>query len=465
MSAPVSVLVVDDDANHADALGEALDAFGYERVVVHSGNEGLEALGQQTFDIVLTDLRMADADGMEVLERARRAGDTDVVVITGHASVESAVEAMAAGAAHYITKPVNIAELREVLSRILEAQTLRRRNTELEAQLDERYGFDQIIGQSAPMQKVFQTIRQVARTDVTVLVTGESGTGKELVARAIHQNSKRRSAPLVALNCAALPESLLESEIFGHEKGAFTGATQRKIGHIEHATGGTLFLDEVGEMPLTTQVKLLRVLEQREITRLGSTTVVPVDIRVIAATNKNLVEEVAERRFREDLYFRLKVVAVELPALRTRVSDIPLLVSRFITELSERHGTQVRGFGPDVMRILEAQEWPGNVRELRNVIEYMVVTSQNEILEPGDLPDSVDSERVSPAVTGEIGGLAGRTAKDVEAEHIRATLELVDHNRAKAAKLMEIGERTLYRKIKEYEISQRLEEEGADEGA
>ncbi len=447
---PVSVLVVDDDANHADSLGEALDAFGYERTVVHSGNEGLAALGQQSFDVVLTDLRMADADGMQVLERARRAGDTEVIVITGHASVESAVEAMAAGAAHYITKPVNIAELREVLSRIVDAQNLRRRNTELEAQLDERYGFEQIVGQSAPMQKVFQTIRQVARTDVTVLVTGESGTGKELVARAIHQNSKRRAAPLVALNCAALPESLLESEIFGHEKGAFTGATQRKIGHIEHAEGGTLFLDEVGEMPLTTQVKLLRVLEQREITRLGSTSVVPVDIRVIAATNKNLIEEVAERRFREDLYFRLKVVSVELPPLRTRVSDIPLLVTRFISELAERHDTGVRGCTPDVMHILEAQEWPGNVRELRNVIEYMVVTSQNEILEPGDLPESVQMDRAAPTARGEVLNLAGRSAKDVEREHIRATLDLVDDNRSKAAKLMEIGERTLYRKIKEY---------------
>jgi two-component system response regulator HydG len=455
-----SVLVIDDDAVHAESLGEALESFGYRAHVVHSGRAGLKALADEEVDIALTDLRMADVDGMQVLEVARRKGDVDVVMITGHGSVESAVAAMRAGAAHYITKPVNLGELREVLARIVERQRLRRRNVELEAQLDERYGYASIIGRSDPMQAVFRVLRQVAPTDVTVLVTGESGTGKELVARALHQNSRRRNAPFVALNCAALPESLLESELFGHEKGSFTGATARKIGHIEHAGGGTLFLDEVGDMPLTTQVKILRVLEQREIVRVGSSTTVPVDIRVIAATNQNLMEAVAQRRFREDLYFRLKVVSIDLPPLRERPSDVPLLVEAFVAELSARHGTHVRGMAPEVLRVLQAQPWPGNVRELRNVVENMVVTGTHELLQLSDLPAALRAEAVPPAETSGDGfALGGRTAQDVEREHIRATLELVGNNRARAARMMGIGERTLYRKIKAYGLG--LRESGA----
>jgi two-component system response regulator HydG len=447
------VLVIDDDAAHAESLGEALSSFGYEPRVVHSGREGLAALAQEDVDIVLTDLRMGDVDGMAVLEAARRKGDVEVVMITGHGSVESAVDAMRAGAAHYITKPVNIIELREVLARIVERQRLRRRNTELEAQLDERYGFDRIIGRSEPMQAVFRVLRQVAPTDVTVLITGESGTGKELVARALHQNSRRRNAPFVALNCAALPESLLESELFGHEKGSFTGAMARKVGHIEHAQGGTLFLDEIGDMPLTTQVKILRVLEQREIVRVGSSTPVPVDIRVITATNQNLVELVGNRRFREDLYFRLKVVSIDLPPLRERASDIPLLVEAFVRELAARHGKSVTGVSPDVMRVLQAQSWPGNVRELRNVVENMVVTGSHEVLQVSDLPPALQAGGASRAAAAAPASLAGRTAADVEREHIEATLQLVEGNRAKAARMMGIGERTLYRKIKEYGLS------------
>jgi len=450
---PVRVLVIDDNAAHAESLGEALASFGYVSRVLHSGREGLAALAAEDFDLVLTDLRMADVDGMAVLEAARRKGDVEVVMITGHGSVESAVEAMRAGAAHYVTKPVNVAELKEVLVRIVERQQLRRRNVELESQLDERYGYSSIIGRSEPMQAMFRTLRQVAPTDVTVLITGESGTGKELVARAIHQNSRRRKAPFIALNCAALPESLLESELFGHEKGSFTGAMARKIGHIENAQGGTLFLDEVGDMPLTTQVKILRVLEQREITRVGSSTLVPVDIRVIAATNQNLMEAVADRRFREDLYFRLKVVSIDLPPLRERPSDIPLLVEAFVRELAARHGSTVRGTSPEVMRVLQAQRWPGNVRELRNVVETMVVTGSHEVLELGDLPPSLRDQQPPPAAPAPSSGLAGKSAAEVEREHIRATLDLVHGNRSRAARMMGIGERTLYRKIKQYGLA------------
>ncbi len=453
MSSAVTVLVVDDDAAHARSLGEALETSGYAPRVVSSGAQGLAALREQDFDLVLTDLRMAGVDGMAVLEAARRKGDAEVVMITGHGSVESAVDAMRAGAAHYVTKPVNLGELREVLARIVERQRLRRRNTELEAQLDERFGFDRILGRSAPMQAMFRTLRQVAPTDVTVLITGESGTGKELVARALHQNSRRRQAPFVALNCAALPEGLLESELFGHEKGAFTGATARKIGHIENAQGGTLFLDEVGDMPHTTQVKILRVLEQREVVRVGSSAVVPVDIRVIAATNQNLLELVTARRFREDLYFRLKVVSLDLPPLRARADDVPLLAEAFLRELTARHGARVRAFAPETLRALQGHAWPGNVRELRNAVETMVVTASGETLQPEDLPTSIRPAAAGPpAAPAGWAALVGRTAEEVEREHIRATLESVAGNRARAARLLGIGERTLYRKIKEFRL-------------
>ena len=454
MTANVRVLVVDDDAAHAESIGEALEASGYTSQVVHSGAAALEVLSAEAPDIVLTDLRMADVDGMAILGAAREAGDVEVIMITGHGSVESAVEAMAAGAAHYLTKPVNLAELRAVLSRLVERQRLGRRNTELEVQLDERYGFESIIGDSPAMQAMYRTMRQVAPTDVTVLITGESGTGKELVARALHQNSRRSKAPLVTLNCAALPESLLESELFGHERGAFTGASARKVGYIEYAQDGTLFLDEVGDMPLTTQVKLLRALESREINRVGSTETIPVNIRVLAATNKKLLEEVSEGRFREDLYFRLKVVSLELPPLRQRTTDIPLLAEAFREELSEQHGTRVTGISPEVMRVLQAQPWPGNVRELRNIIENMVVTGAHDVLQLSDLPPGLEGAEAPPPAP-ELSGasLAGRTARDVEKEHIRVTLERVGGHRKQAAQMMGIGERTLFRKIKEYGLT------------
>jgi len=452
MTATLRVLVIDDDAAHARSIGEALESFGgFEAEVVTSGEAGLAALASVPADIVLTDLRMADVDGMAVLAEARkRGGDTEVIILTGHGSVESAVEAMAAGAAHYLTKPVNIAELRQVLARLVERLRLHRRNTELEARLDERYGFDQIVGNSPPMLALFRTMRQVAPTDVTVLIAGESGTGKELVARALHQNSRRSQASLVTLNCAALPESLLESELFGHEKGAFTGALARKVGFFEYAEGGTLFLDEVGEMRLTTQVKLLRALEQREIVRLGSNEPISFDIRIIAATNKKLLEEVSEGRFREDLYFRLKVISLEIPPLRDRVGDIPALVAVALAEFNDRHGTSIEAVAPETLRVLQAHPWPGNVRELRNVLESMVVTAAGSVLQPTDLPPgmAMSAAEVVPAALGPT--LAGMTAKEVEEQHIRATLELVGGHRKKAAQLMGIGERTLFRKIKEY---------------
>jgi len=452
MTVAASVLVVDDDEAHAHTLAEALESSGYSQQVVTSGRAALERIAESRPDIVLTDLRMADVDGMDILGACQAQGDIEVVMITGHGSVESAVEAMAAGAAHYLTKPVNLAELRAVLGRLVERQRLRRRNLELEAQLDARYGFDRIIGSSPPMQALFRLMRQVAPTDVTVLITGESGTGKELVARALHQNSRRHKAPLVTLNCAALPESLLESELFGHEKGAFTGALARKVGYIEYAEGGTLFLDEVGDMPLTTQIKVLRALESREIQRLGSNQTIPVDIRVVTATNKNLLHEVAHGRFREDLYFRLKVVSIHLPPLRERTVDIPSLAEAFLREFVAQHGTHVTGLSPEVLRALQAHPWPGNVRELRNVIENMVVTGSHEVLQPSDLPPGFVTHEPVPAAPTDLSSLAGKTAAEVEREHIRVTLQHVRGHRKQAAQMLGIGERTLFRKIKEYQL-------------
>jgi len=346
---------------------------------------------------------------------------------------------------------VNLAELRAVLSRLVERQTLHRRNVELEVQLDERYGFESIIGSSPPMLALFRTMRQVSATDVTVLVTGESGTGKELVARAIHQNSRRVKAPLVTLNCAALPESLLESELFGHERGAFTGASARKVGYIEYAQGGTLFLDEVGDMPLTTQVKMLRVLEAREINRLGSNEPIPVDIRVVTATNKNLLEEVSEGRFREDLYFRLKVVSLELPPLRERTVDIPPLAEAFLAELSDQHRTMVKGLSPEVLRVLQAQPWPGNVRELRNTVERAAIQAEDGLVRPQHL--GLDGERTGTLIPHR-GALPLKSTKlkDMEEVLIRHVLGDCEGNRSLAARELGINRTTLYAKLKAYAI-------------
>ena len=438
------VLIVDDDRNHADGIAEAIEGEEYEPLVVGSGEEGVSALDEEEFDIVLTDLVMRGIDGMQVLDEVRKRSDfTEIVMVTGYGSIETAVKAMQAGAAHYITKPVNIVELRTVLKKLVEKQALKTTNIELKKQLDRKYGFEKIIGNSRPMTTVFKLLQQVAPTNVTVLICGESGTGK-----AIHANSPRKKFPFVALNCAALSEGIIESELFGHEKGAFTGALARSVGKFEYADKGVLFLDEVGAMPLTTQVKLLRVLEEREIVRVGSNTPIPVDVRVISATNSNLVEAVGEGRFREDLYFRLRVVTINLPLLRERTGDIPLLVEAFIAELKSVHGRNIKGISPEAMAVLTNQAWPGNVRELRNVIENMVVTSQNEVLQVSDIPVSyLDGVK---EISGGIGQLAGVPLAELEKECIRQTLALAGGNRERTAKMLGIGERTLYRKINEY---------------
>jgi two-component system, NtrC family, response regulator HydG len=450
---PPRVLIVDDDEGHAEALMEGLEVDGYVCQVAHSGKEGLERMAEETFDAILTDLVMHEVSGLEILKEARTLQpDAVVILITGHGSIETAVDAMRLGAADYLAKPVRIGELRTRLSRAIEAGHLRRTNLDLRRQLDERFGFEGLVGNSPAMRRVFDILRQVAPTTATVLVLGESGTGKELIARAVHNNSNRKEGPFVAVNCAALSEGLIESELFGHMKGAFTGAVSAKEGRIVYADGGTLFLDEVGDMPLSTQAKLLRVLETREVLPVGGNQTRKVDVRLVAATNRDLKAMAKRGEFREDLLFRLQVVTILLPPLRERAGDVPLLIDNFITELAAQHGRNVRGISPEARTLLVRYDWPGNVRELRNVMENMVLLARSEVLAPEDVPESVHQE---PSDGKRAGGfeLAGRSLEEVERALIQANLELAEGNREKAAKILGMGERTLYRKLKEYGLT------------
>lgn len=447
----LSVLVVDDDETHAESIADALEMDGCKTRVAAAGRAGVAAMEEESFDAVLTDLVMHDLSGLEVLKEARRLQpDAAVLMVTGHASVETAVDAMRFGAGDYLTKPVRLPELRTRLARVVESVRLKRDNIALRAQLDKRFGFEGIIGHSPALQRIFDILRQVASTHATVLILGESGTGKELVASALHNNSPRKDQHFVALNCAAMSEGLIESELFGHTKGAFTGAISAKEGLLAHASGGTLFLDEIGDMPLSVQAKLLRVIETREVTPVGGTESRRIDIRLVAATNRDLDAMVKDGSFREDLLFRLKVVAINLPALRERAGDVPILVDHFIGLFAEEHGRAVTGIDAEARTALMRYSWPGNVRELRNTIENMVVLTGASLLTIEDVPEAIRGHG-GPGVVGGFE-LAGRSLAEVERELIAVNLELVDGNRHKAAKMLGIGERTLYRKIKEYEL-------------
>ena len=443
------VLVIDDHDSDAEAAGEVLERIGCACRVATSGKQGLEIIREGDVDLVLTDLIMHDANGLDIVEETKRYWpDVEVLVFTGHASVDTAVEAMRKGAMTYLEKPLNIEVLRTLVMKAAEKQRLVRESADLKRQIDKRFGFEGIVGQSQPMQRIFDTLAQISSTNATVLIQGESGTGKELVARALHNNSPRRARPFVGLNCAALSEGILESELFGHEKGAFTGADQQRRGRFEYADHGTLFLDEVGDMPISTQIKLLRVIEEREIMRVGSNTPIKVDVRLIAATNQDLEELVRAKRFREDLYFRLNVVRIYLPPLRERRDDVPLLIEHFLAEFNRIHGKSLKAVTPDARRILYRYGWPGNVRELKNCIEAMVVTARGEVLDAGDLPPNIAA---APPQSGGTEGISpGMPMDDVERIHIMATLEMAKGNREEAARLLKIGERTLYRKLDKY---------------
>ncbi|MBI3817609.1 MAG: sigma-54-dependent Fis family transcriptional regulator [Planctomycetes bacterium] len=468
------VLIVDDDQVHAESLSEALEQASCVCDTANGTADAIQKL-QNNYDVILTDLVMHDGGGLEVLKYARaRDPEAAVVLITGHGSVETAVAAMREGAIDYLEKPLKIEEVRIRVQRAArtralarEKVTLQKENDELHRELDRRYGFEGIVGSSAPMQKLFELLQQISPTDATVLIFGESGTGKELVARAIHANSGRRQRAFVAINCAALSEGLIESELFGHERGAFTGAIGPREGKLEFANRGTLFLDEVGDMPLSTQTKFLRALEQREVVRLGSNRSIPVDFRLIAATNQNLKERVKEGKFREDLYFRLAVMQILLVPLRERRADIPILVEHFLAEFRKRHNKKTKGVTAAAMTQLVRYDWPGNVRELRNVIETMVVTARGDQLDARDIPvtiapatpDAAPSEPVarfanaSDAVPVSAAPLSNRKLEEIEKQAIIENLQLFDGNRERVAQALGIGERTLYRKLKEFGIS------------
>jgi len=434
-----TVLIVDDEENLAQAFAEALQRAGCECIVSTTGTDGIEQLDQQRIDLVITDLVMHPVDGMDVLRAAKRVSpETEVIVITGHGTVKNAVQAMQQGAFNYLLKPIDLDELRAIAKEALE----------LRRQLDAKFSYEGIVGNNPRMVRIVETLKHIAPTNATVLIYGESGTGKELVARAIHTNSPRKNRPFVALNCAALSEGILESELFGHEKGAFTGADMLRKGRFEYANHGTLFLDEVGDLPPSTQVKLLRVIEQREIMRVGSNAPIKVDVRLVAATNRNLEEMVQERQFREDLYFRLKVVTVAVPPLRERREDIPLLIDAFVQEFAKLHGRRITQVTGKVREILMHQEWPGNVRQLKNTIESMVVVTRDDVLDVDDLPYDLAPVQVQPAASL----MPGMTIEEAERRLIAGTLESTNGNRAEASKLLGIGERTLYRKIKEYNL-------------
>ncbi|MAG56646.1 MAG: sigma-54-dependent Fis family transcriptional regulator [Planctomycetes bacterium] len=445
--ARATILVVEDERNHADVLAELLEREGYEVEIANTFDEGRRRLEAGRPDIVITDLNLGAHRGTELLALAHELKPAPaVMLISGVGSIEDAVEALQMGAVHYFTKPLDVNEIRSVVAK--ETERLRgRRGREAE-------GFEGIIGSSPAMLRVYDTIERIAPTTATVLIQGENGTGKELVAKAIHNLSPRNQRPFVALNCAALSEGLLESELFGHERGAFTGAAAAREGKFEYANGGTMFLDEVGDMPLSLQVKLLRVIQEREVVRLGSNKTVKVDVRLLCASNKNLETEIQEGRFREDLYYRIKVVSILLPPLTRRREDIPALVEAFLREFTDIHGREITGLTEPTLDILTGYRWPGNVRELRNVVESMVLLARGPELNPTDIPPDIipDAPSSSTALVS-VNDLANYTLEQMERELIRIQLEHHEGNRSKVAKALGISERTLYRKLKEYGLS------------
>jgi DNA-binding NtrC family response regulator len=442
------VLIVDDDKNTRDGLERALRT-DYDVRLAENAERAMELLGDGTVDLLLSDLRMPGMDGLALLRRVHAQHPEVVcILLTAYGSVETAVEAMKQGAYDFLTKPVNLDHLEMLIDRALRARAMEAENRRLQAQLDSKFGLENIIGNSPAMQPVFDMVRQAAPTQATVLIRGASGTGKELIAQAIHRLSPRAKGPFVAVHCAALSSSLLESELFGHERGAFTGAVGRRKGRFELADGGTLFLDEISEIDAALQVKLLRVLEERRFERVGGNTPVDVDIRLIAATNRNLEEWVAQGKFRDDLFFRLNVVDIVLPPLSERQSDIPVLCDHFVREFAARNGKPVTGLTADVVNLLSAYAWPGNVRELRNLIEKMVVLSRGDRLTARDVPANIREAVKGRLPARNLSGEGSLSA--MERQKILAVLQKRGENRTQAAIELGISRRTLHRKLREY---------------
>jgi DNA-binding NtrC family response regulator len=442
------ILTVDDDPLLRDFLSEALTRSGCRVDSVSTGEEALEKITEKEYDIILTDVRLPNMDGVEVLKRAKSSlPDAQVIMITAYGTVQNAVEAMKLGAFDYLLKPLSVDEIDLVIKRALDHKRLVLENKLLRSEVKEKYGFGNIVGRTPEMDKIFELVRTIADTKATVMITGESGTGKELIAKAIHYNSSRREGPFIRINCAALPEGLVESELFGHEKGSFTGAIRQSRGRFELADGGTLLLDEISEINLHLQGKLLRVLQEREFERVGSGIPIQVDVRIIATSNRNLKQWIQDGKFREDLFYRLNVVPIHIPPLRERKEDIPALAQHFLEKYNLENNRQIAGISPKVNELSLNYSWPGNVRELENYIERAVVTAKGSILTPRDFPRELTFGRIRKR-TREIE--VGSTVHEAERELILKTLEAEEGNRTKTARILGISTRTLRNKLHEY---------------
>ncbi len=444
------ILVVDDELAHRTMLNAVLSGEGYEVLQADDGETAIAAVEDRFYDLIIMDIRMDRVGGIEALEKIKETSPgIPIIIMTAYASVSTAVDALKKGAFDYLIKPLDIEELKILVDKALRHHQLEQENLFLKERLDKRFDFCNIIGRSNVMKKLLETVALVAPTEATVLITGGNGTGKELIANAIHQNSLRRERPFIKVNCAALPETLLESELFGHEKGAFTGAVNRRQGRFHLAHTGSIFLDEIAEMTTVTQAKILRVLQEHQFEPLGSSITVEVDIRVIAATNRNLEEEMHEGRFREDLYYRLNVVNLKVPELYERRDDILLLSGFFLKRCAEKNQRLIKGFDPRAMDLLMRYQWPGNVRELENVVERAVIMAQGEIITSAEFPDALrgmETEDIEPDLP------PGRSLKEVEREMIIRTLDETNGNRTHAAEILGISRRTLQLKLKKYGI-------------
>lgn len=443
----------------------ALEKEGYEVETARNGEVAVKMVENDDFDVVITDINMPRSNGIDVLNAVNHfRPTTPVIMMTGYASAETAVETMKKGAYDYITKPFNMEDFKLIIRNASEKKHLTQENRHLKSALKDKYQFDNIIGKNAGMKKVFDYIEKVSNSNATVLIGGESGTGKELVAKALHYNSTRKNYPFISINCGAMPENLLESELFGHEKGAFTSADSKKIGLMEVANKGTFFLDEVYEAPLSIQVKLLRVLQEREMTPVGGTKPIKVDLRIVAATNRDLVEGVKDKSFREDLYYRLKVITIDLPPLRKRKEDIPLLVQHFISKYNEQHERdhKIQGIEPDAMKCLENYDWPGNIRELENTIERAVVLETKEMISISSLPEEIfqapsPADNLIPAIEGDTPVNLEQTLDNIEKSMLMGALSKTDGMINKAAKLLNLSFRSMRYRVKKHQIKAKSE--------
>jgi DNA-binding NtrC family response regulator len=448
-----NILIVDDEKNIREGLGRSLEMDGYNILLAGDGKEGLKYVNKNDIDLVISDLKMPEMSGEELLRNISASNPTiPVIILTGHGTIESAVDAMRDGAFDFLTKPVNLDRMSLLVKRALSNRQLVLQHRELQKEIDKlskKNKFSSIIGKSAPMRKVLDIVEQVAETKASVLITGESGVGKELIAEALHNLSSRKDKKLVEVHCAALAESLLESELFGHEKGSFTGAVGRKKGRFEVSDGGTIFLDEIGEISPQVQIKLLRVLQEKKFERVGGEETIEVDIRILSATNKDLKEETDKGNFREDLFYRLNVVNIHVPPLRDRKEDVELLSAAFLKEFSEENGKKISGIDQKARLALHNYNWPGNIRELRNCIESAVVMCKGTVITLNDMPPSISSGSDDDSVRIDIG----MSMEDAEKEIIKATLFHESGNKTRTAEILGIGRKTLHRKINEYGLN------------